>query len=92
LSNKGFNPKIDLTNLKVYEKDLLEFFRPKYSLKLTNSLLHPKIKQDLKRFHWHIYGVPTPTNNDFMIWLVKGYIAQEKGHEVSWAKTTTSTS
>jgi hypothetical protein len=89
LSNKGFNPKINLTNVEVCETDLLEVFKPKCNLKLTNSLFHPETKQDLKRFHWQIYGVPTPTNNDFMLWLMKGYIAQNKGHEVNWAKTTT---
>jgi len=92
LNNKAFNPKIDLTNVEVYKKDLLEVFEPKCSLKLTNPLLHLETKQDLKRLHWRIYNVPTLTNNDFMLWLVKGYITQEKGHKVNWAKTTTSTS
>jgi hypothetical protein len=27
-----------------------------------------------------------PTNNDFTLWLVKGYIAHEKGHEINWVK------
>lgn len=82
---------MDLTNVEVYEKDLLEVFKPKCNLKLTNSLLHLETKQDLKRFHWQIYGVPISTNNDFMLWLVKGYIAQEKGHKANWAKAITLT-
>jgi hypothetical protein len=82
---------MDLTNVEVYEKDLLEVFKPKCNLKLTNSLLHLETKQDLKRFHWQIYGVPILTNNDFMLWLVKRYIAQEKGLKVNWAKVTTFT-
>ncbi len=40
--------------------------------------------------HWHIYGSTTPTNNDFMLWLVKGYITQEMRVEITWAKATTS--
>jgi hypothetical protein len=30
-------------------------------------------------------------NNDFMLWLVKGYIVEMKGHDVNSAKATTST-
>ncbi len=25
-------------------------------------------------------------NDDFMLWLMKGYITQEKGYEINWAK------
>jgi hypothetical protein len=56
-----------------------------------NPLIHVNIKHDLKKLHWQIYGVATPTNNDFTLWLVKGYIAHEKGHEINWAKATTLT-
>jgi len=39
-----------------------------------------------------VYGIDQVTNNEFMIWFVKGYIAQEKGEKVNRAKATTSTS
>ncbi len=32
-----------------------------------------------------------PTNDDFTLWLVKIYIAHEKGHEINWAKVVAST-
>jgi len=31
------------------------------------------------------------TNNEFYLWLIKGYIAQEKGIELNWVKVATST-
>jgi hypothetical protein len=57
---------------------------------LHNPLIHPDTKQILKKFHWQIHVVATPMNNDFMLWLVKGYIVEVKGHDVNWAKATTS--
>jgi hypothetical protein len=85
------NPKTKFINVHVYEEDLLEVFGPKCSLKLTNPLLHVEKKLKLKRLHWQIYGVPTLNNNDFMLWLMKGYITQEKCYEINWAKTIAST-
>jgi hypothetical protein len=34
------------------------------------------------------YGI---TNNEFYLWFVKGYIVQEKGIDVNYAKVTTFT-
>ncbi len=66
-------------------------FEPKYSYKLTNPCFHADIKHELKKLRWQIYGSTTPTNNDFMLWLVRGYIAQVKGVEINWAKVVAST-
>jgi len=33
----------------------------------------------------------TPPNNDLMLWLVRGYITQEKGVKINWAKVVVST-
>jgi hypothetical protein len=38
-----------------------------------------------------VYGIDQVTNNEFMTWFVKRYIAKEKGEKVSWAKATPST-
>ncbi len=46
----------------------------------------PIPNHDLKKLHYQIYGITMPTNNDFALWLVKGYIAHEKGHEINWVK------
>jgi hypothetical protein len=32
---------------------------------------------------WKIYGSTIITNNEFMMWLVKGYTAKLKGHPVN---------
>jgi DNA gyrase/topoisomerase IV subunit B len=85
------NPKTKLTNVHVYKEDLLEVFGTRCSLKLTNPLFHVETKLHLKRLHWQIYGVPTLNNNDFMLWLMKGSITQEKIYEINWAKTIAST-
>ncbi len=34
---------------------------------------------------WKIYKTFVITNNDFVSWVVKGYIVEEKGHDVNWA-------
>ncbi len=81
------NPKTKLTNVHVCKEDLLEVFGPKCSLKMMNPLFHVETKLNLKRLHWQIYGVHTLNNNDFMLWLMKGYITQEKGYEINWVKT-----
>ncbi len=45
----------------------------------------------LVKFHWQIYGLAVITNNEFMMWLVKGYITELKGHFVNWALIVPST-
>jgi len=67
------NPKTKLTNVHVCEEDLLEVFGLKCSLKLTNPLLHIETK-------WEEASLVDLTNNDFMIWLMKGY---KKGYEIN---------
>jgi hypothetical protein len=91
LHNGGLNPKTNFTNAHVYENDLVYVFGPKCVLKLVNPLIHVDTKHDLKKLHWQIYSVVMPNNNDFTFWLVKGYIAHEKGHEINWAKVIAST-
>jgi hypothetical protein len=82
LNNTCLNPKTDLINTNANESDL-EVFSPKCSYKLTNPLLHANTKQELKKLHWQIYGVAILTKNDFMLWLVREYITQEKGYEIN---------
>lgn len=38
------------------------------------------------RLYWQVYGTNQVANNELMIWFVKGYITQGKGHKVNWAK------
>ncbi len=37
-----------------------------------------------------MYGTTIVTNNEFYLWFVKGYIVEQKGEDVNWAKTTIS--
>jgi hypothetical protein len=90
LYNKSLNPKINLTNVHVCDEDLMEVFGLNCSYKLINPFIHVDIKCELKKLHWQIYGSTTPTNNDFVLWFMKGYIAQKKGIKINWEKTTTS--
>jgi hypothetical protein len=36
------------------------------------------------RLCWQIYGTSSITNNAFVIWVVRRFIAQEKGIEINW--------
>jgi hypothetical protein len=38
-----------------------------------------------------VYDIHQVTNNEFMTWFVKRYIAKDKGEKVHWAKATPST-
>ncbi len=61
------------------------------SFKSINPYLHIDTKRMLVKFHWQIYGLAVITNNEFMMWLVKGYITKLKGHFVNWALVVAST-
>ncbi len=61
------------------------------SFKSINLYLHINTKRMLVKFHWQIYGLAVITNNEFMMWLVKGYITELKGHFVNWALIVPST-
>jgi hypothetical protein len=56
--------------------------------KIINFYLHTDTKKALVKFHWQIYGLAIITNNEFMMWLVKGYITKLKGHPLNWAIAT----
>jgi hypothetical protein len=46
------------------------------SFKTTSTTLNPKTRRDLLQLYSKIYGKIEVTNNEFMTWLVKGYIAE----------------
>jgi hypothetical protein len=52
--------------------------------KSTNP--HLDTKKHLVSLYWQVYGTNQVTNNEYMNWFVKGYIAQKKGKNVNWAK------
>jgi hypothetical protein len=83
------NLQTDLTIDHVYQANLNEVFSPLKQLKykVTSPFLHPDTKKELVRLCWQIYGTSFITNNDLAIWVVRGFIMQEKGIKINWAAT-----
>jgi hypothetical protein len=50
-----------------------------YSYKTTNLMLLPKTIKELLALYKKVYGSSIVTNNEFMKWFVKGFIAKVKG-------------
>jgi hypothetical protein len=67
---------IVFNNAKVFGPDCSSF-------KTTNLYLHVDMKIILVKLYWQIYGLVVISNNEFMLWLVKRYIIELKGHHVN---------
>jgi len=91
LRNKGFNPRTQITNVHVIDEDIVKVFGESRVLKTINFNLDPNTKLELFCLYSQCYGTTNVTNNEFYLWFVKGYILQEKGIDVNWAKLTVST-
>jgi hypothetical protein len=94
LPNEGLNPKLDLTAKHVSKSNIAKVFGGKgiKPFKTTNSMLHPATKMTLFSLCWKIYGSALLPNNEFMAWIVKGYVVQQKGlFKVNWAVAVAST-
>jgi hypothetical protein len=94
LPNEGLNPKLDLTLDHVTEADIAEVFGGKgvKPFKATNVMLHPATKSALLSLCWKIYGTVVLANNEFMAWIVKGFVAEQKGDvKINWAVAAAST-
>jgi hypothetical protein len=50
--------------------------------KTTNTMLNPDSRRELLLLYTKIYGKGDVTNNKFMTWVVKGFIAENMGFEV----------
>jgi uncharacterized FlaG/YvyC family protein len=83
LNDSGVNPRSDLTSKYVYEADLQEVFKKVTKFRTTNNKLHLEMKKKLINLYVKIYGTPHVTNNEFMSWVVKGYIARVEGHNIN---------
>jgi hypothetical protein len=80
------NPRLDLALEHVCEANLEEVFEKVAKFRTTNNKLHLETKKKLFSLYAKIYRTPHVTNNDFMSWVVKGYIEGMKGHNINWAK------
>ena len=61
------------------------------SFKTTNTTLKSKSRSELMQLYSKIYGKMDVTNNEFMAWVVKGYIEEQMGLDVDWASAVAST-
>lgn len=61
------------------------------SFKTSNTTFTPETRSELLQLYAKIYGKMEVTNNEFMAWVVKGYIAEIMGFEVDWASAAAST-
>jgi hypothetical protein len=92
LPTRGLNPKFGINSEHVTTSNIDEVFGANCSNFMTsNPYLHIDAKKTLVKFHWQIYGLVVITNNEFMMWLVKGYITELKGHLMNWAIVVAST-
>jgi len=92
LPTRGLNPKFGINTEHVKTFDIDEVFGADCSsFKTINLYLHVDTKKALIKLHWQMYGSTAITNNEFMMWLVKGYITELKGHLENWAIAIAST-
>jgi hypothetical protein len=52
--------------------------------KTTNPLLPLVATEEIKTLYWKIDGIAHITNNELMLWFVKGWIVERKGHLINW--------
>jgi hypothetical protein len=91
LNGIELNPKTKLTTEHVYKAYIEKVFGKVSQYKTTNMKLHQDTKKSLLRFCSQIYNTSIVTNDEIMLWVVKGYIAQHKSIDVDWEKVATST-
>jgi hypothetical protein len=84
---KGLDSKANITNVHVTTANITKIFDNVQKFKTTNPLLSQEHKE-LERLYWKIYSTGHITNNELYLWLMKGWIADTKGHKVNWAKAT----
>ena len=91
LGNSGMNPKSAADTAGVSADDLEEVWGKVSSYRTTNTRLHPETRRELINLYAKIYGTEDVTNNEFMLWVVKGFILECKGEVVDWATAAAST-
>jgi hypothetical protein len=91
LGNNGMNPKFAADTAGVSAEDLEEVWGKVSSYRTTNTSLHPDTRRELISLYAKIYGTEDVTNNEFMLWVVKGFILECKGEMVDWATAAAST-
>ena len=85
------NPKLASDVSFVTDVDVEELFGKRTKLYTTYIVLNPHARKDLMNLYFKIYGSTFVTNNEFVGWLVKGYIANLKKRKVNWALAASTT-
>jgi hypothetical protein len=80
------NPKCDITTKHVSERDIEEVFDRGPKFKITNTQLHANTRKKLLNLCNKIYGSSNVMNNEFMSWVMKGYVQEVKGFDIKWAR------
>jgi hypothetical protein len=78
----GLDPKHDLIDEHVTTLDIVTIFGNVKKFKTTNPLLFPNARKEIETLYWKIYGTRHITNNELMVWFVKGWIIKQKGHPI----------
>jgi len=79
----GLDPKHDLINEHVMTIDIATIFSNVKTFKTTNPILPPNARKEIETLYWKIYGIGHITNNELMVWFVKGWITQWNGHPIN---------
>lgn len=91
LSAKGLNPKGDITDVHVTTTDVAHVFSSVQKFKSTSSMLTKDHRKQLENLYLDIHGISHITNNEFYLWLVKGWIDESKGHPMNWVEVVATT-
>jgi hypothetical protein len=59
--------------------------------KTTNPLLPSNTRKEIEILYGKINGTSHITNNELMVWFVKGWIVEWNGHSINWAKVVVAT-
>lgn len=78
-SSKGLNPKNSAEMLFITPEKIEEVWGKCTAFKTTNTTLKPETRSQLLELYSKIYGKVDVTNKEFMLWLVKGNIAEQMG-------------
>lgn len=91
LGSTGLNPKSVYDTASITAEDLEEVWGKVTTYRTTNTKLHPETRRELIALYSKIYGTEDVTNNEFMMWVVRGFILECKGDAVDWATAAAST-
>jgi hypothetical protein len=91
LNGFGLNPKLPFDMACVTIEEVKEVWGKCSAFETTNTTLNLETRNELLQLYAKIYGKMEVTNNEFMTWVVKGYIAEVMGFEVDWAIVAAST-